>query len=34
MLQTAFNGLITGVIMTLPALALTLLSRLPHERTH
>ena len=25
MLQTAFNGLITGVIMTLPALAVTLL---------
>ena len=25
MLQTAFNGLVTGVIMTLPALAVTLL---------
>ena len=25
MLQTAFNGLISGVIMTLPALAVTLL---------
>ena len=25
MLQTAFNGLITGIIMTLPALAVTLL---------
>ena len=25
MLQTAFNGVVTGIIMTLPALAVTLL---------
>jgi len=25
MLQTTFNGIVTGVIMTLPALAVTLL---------